>query len=230
MTYNDPVVFFEYAVDVAEACRVSGLRTVAVTAGYMSPAPRAEFYRHFDAANVDLKGFSERFYRELCGGRLAPVLDTLVYLRAQTSVWLELTTLLIPGENDGDAELDEMTRWLVANLGRDVPLHFSAFHPDFRLLDREETSLASLRRAREIALGNGVQHVYLGNVRDPEGATTFCTGCGAELIVRDGYRLTGWALSEGGACRACGAPCAGHFAGGPGTWGNRRLPVAMAEP
>lgn len=229
MTYNDPVVFFEYAVATAEACRAAGVSTVAVTAGYMSPAPRAEFYRHVDAANVDLKGFSDRFYRALCGGRLAPVLDTLVYLRAQTTVWLEITTLLIPGENDGDDELDGMTRWLVSNVGRDVPLHFSAFHPDFRLLDRAPTSLATLRRARAIALGNGMRYVYTGNVRDPEGGTTLCAGCGSKLIGRDGYEITSWALSDTGACRACGACCAGRFAAGPGTWGNRRLPVGIDE-
>jgi pyruvate formate lyase activating enzyme len=229
MTYNDPVVFFEYAIDTADACRERGLATVAVTAGYMMPAPRNEFYRHFDAANVDLKAFSPRFYRELCGGELTPVLDTLVYLRAQTQVWLEITTLLIPGENDGDREIDEMTRWLVANVGADVPLHFSAFHPDFRLLDRAPTSLATLRRARAIGLGNGLRYVYTGNVRDDEGATTFCPGCGAELIGRKGYHVSAWALTESAACRACGSRCAGHFDGPPGGWGNRRLPVAVDE-
>ena len=225
MTYNDPVVFFEYAVDTAVACHDRGLATVAVTAGYMLPAPRAELYRHFDAANVDLKAFSKRFYRELCGGELGAVLDTLVYLRARTQVWLEITTLLIPGENDGEQEIDEMTRWLVANVGRDVPLHFSAFHPDFRLLDRPPTPLASLRRARAIALGNGLRHVYTGNVRDDEGGSTFCAGCGAKLIGRDGYDVTSWSLTESGACRACGVLCAGRFERAPGSWGNRRLPI-----
>ncbi|MBN2573732.1 MAG: AmmeMemoRadiSam system radical SAM enzyme [Deltaproteobacteria bacterium] len=230
MTYNDPVVFFEYAVDTADACHALGIRTVAVTAGYMNPAPREEFYRHFDAANVDLKAFSERFYRELCGGDLATVLDTLVYLRAKTNVWLEVTTLLIPGENDGDGELGEMTRWLVQNLGADVPIHFSAFHPDFRLLDRPPTPLGTLRRARDIARANGLRHVYTGNVRDDEGAATYCHGCGRKVIGRSGYQITSWALTDGGACRACGAVCAGQFAGQPGTWGNRRLPVDIGEP
>ena len=229
MTYNDPVVFFEYAIDVAAACQARGLATVAVTAGYLLPAPRAEFYRHFDAANVDLKAFSERFYRELCGGGLAPVLDTLVYLREHTKVWLEITTLLIPGENDGDQEIDEMTRWLAANLGRDVPLHFSAFHPDFRLLDHSPTPLATLRRARAIALGNGLRYVYTGNVRDDQGGSTYCAGCGELLIGRAGYEITSWALTETAACRTCGVPCAGRFGRAPGAWGNRRLPVGIGE-
>jgi len=229
MTYNDPVVFFEYAVDVANACRKVDVRTVAVTAGYMMPLPRVEFYRHFDAANVDLKAFSQRFYRDLCGGDLHSVLDTLVYLRAQTGVWLEITTLLIPGENDSDAELDDMTRWLAAHVGTDVPLHFSAFHPDFRMLDHSSTPLATLRRARAIARGNGLRHVYIGNVRDDEGSSTFCASCGQRLIGREGYQVTTWALADNGACKACGATCAGRFDSTPGTWGNRRLPVAIAE-
>jgi pyruvate formate lyase activating enzyme len=227
MTYNDPVVFFEYAVDTAEACRRAGVSTVAVTAGYMRPAPREELYRHFDAANVDLKAFSQRFYRDLCGGDLQTVLDTLVYLRSSTDVWLEITTLLIPGENDSEREIDEMTRWIFTNLGAEVPLHFSAFHPDFRLLDHPATPLWTVRRARDIALGNGLAHVYTGNVRDDEGAATFCAGCGAKLVARSGYKIAAWALDDAGACNACGRPCAGVFDGKPGTWGNRRLPIAI---
>ena len=229
MTYNDPVVFFEYAVDAADACRSRGVRTVAVTAGSMMPAPREAFYRHFDAANVDLKAFSQRFYREMCGGELAVVLDTLVFLRARTKVWLEITTLLIPGENDSDDELDQMTRWLRSNLGPSVPLHFSAFHPDFRLLDHAPTSLPTLQRARAIAQGNGLQHVYIGNVRDDDGAATACAGCGAKLIGRAGYDITAWALTDEGACSNCGQTCAGVFNGKPGTWGNRRLPIAVGR-
>lgn len=229
MTYNDPVVFFEYAVDVARACREQGIAAVAVTAGYMMPKPRAAFYQHIDAANVDLKGFSERFYRDLCGGRLSAVMDTLVYLKSSTKVWLEITTLLIPGENDDERDLDAMTRWIAANLGCEVPLHFSAFHPDFRMLDHPPTSLASLRRARAIALGNGLRFVYIGNLPDDEGSTTFCAPCGARLIGRAGYQVSHWALDPQAACPRCGTPCPGHFAGAPGTWGNRRLPVAVHE-
>jgi pyruvate formate lyase activating enzyme len=227
MTYNDPVVFFEYAVDTADACRDLGIRTVAVTAGYMSPASCKEFYRHFDAANVDLKAFSQRFYHDLCGGDLGSVQGTLVHLREKTTVWLELTTLLIPGENDSDGELTEMSRWIVANLGPDVPLHFSAFHPDFRMLDRPPTPRATLRRARAIALGQGIRHVYLGNIRDEEGETTFCASCGTRLIGRDGYEITDWQLTRTGRCGSCGAKCAGRFEDGPGTWGNRRQPVII---
>jgi pyruvate formate lyase activating enzyme len=210
MTYNDPVVFFEYAVDVAEACHRRGIRTVAVTAGYIAAPARCDFFRHFDAANIDLKGFSQRFYRDLCSADLQTVLDTLVYVRASAQTWLEVTTLLIPGENDSDAELDAMTRWLSANLGADVPLHFSAFHPDFRLLDRPATPPATLRRARAIARANGLRHVYLGNITDRDGGTTFCT-CGKPLITRTGYRLTSFALTPTQTCPACGTPCPGRF-------------------
>jgi len=228
-TYNDPTVFMEYAIDVAQACREADVRTVAVTAGYICPQPREEFFAAIDAANVDLKAFTERFYRHVCGAELAPVLETLVYLKRETRVWLEITTLLIPGENDSDAELDAMTRWIAAELGPDVPLHFSAFHPDFRLRDHAPTSVEILRRARAIALGNGLRHVYTGNVRNDEGETTFCAGCGAALIGRRGYEVRAWALTDAGACRACGGRCAGHFDGPPGDWGNRRLPIDIDE-
>jgi pyruvate formate lyase activating enzyme len=226
-TYNDPVVFLEYAIDVARACHERGLKTVAVTAGYMCAEPRAEFYRHMDAANVDLKGFTERFYREISGGHLQPVLDTLEYLKHETDVWFELTTLLIPGENDADAEIDALSRWVVEHLGPDVPLHFTAFHPDWKMLDRPPTPPATLSRARRIALGNGLHHVYTGNVHDPEGDSTRCSGCGELLIGRDWYRLQDWRLGPAGRCRACGQACPGVFEARPGTWGRRRLPVQL---
>jgi pyruvate formate lyase activating enzyme len=226
-TYNDPVIFHEYAIDVAVACRAHGLKSVAVTAGEVCPEPRAEFYSHMDAANVDLKGFTEEFYRDVCAGHLRPVLDTLVYLRHETDVWLEVTTLLIPGLNDSDPELDAMTRWFADSLGPDVPLHFTAFHPDFRMLDRPPTPPATLRRARRIALGNGLRHVYVGNVHDPEGDSTYCAGCGALLIGRDWFELTSWGLDAGGRCRGCGTPCPGVFEGRPGGWGPRRLPLRL---
>ena len=177
-TYNDPVIFLEYAVDTARACHEAGLKTVAVTAGYITKEARGEFYQHIDAANVDLKAFTEPFYRNLCGGRLADVLDTLVWLRHETKVWLEITTLLIPGENDGDAELAALASWVAAELGADVPLHFSAFHPDWRMLDKPPTPPATLTRARAIAMGRGLRYVYTGNVHDPAGGSTWCHGCG----------------------------------------------------
>jgi len=228
-TYNDPVIFMEYAVDVAQACREAGIRTVAVTAGEICPEPRQEFYRYMDAANVDLKGFTERFYRNICGGDLETVKETLVYLKHETDVWFEITTLLIPGENDSNDELDRMTRWVAESLGPDVPIHFTAFHPDYKLLDKPPTPPATLTRARRIAMGNGLRYAYTGNVHDPEGGTTFCHHCGERLIGRDWYVLTEWNLTSGGACASCGTPLPGRFAGAPGTWGARRLPVRLRD-
>ncbi len=228
-TYNDPVVFLEYAVDTARACRERGVRTVAVTAGEICPEPRAELYRWLDAANVDLKGFTEEFYRDVCMGRLAPVLDTLRYVARETDVWLEITNLLVPGLNDSPEETDAMTKWIVAELGPDVPVHFTAFHPDWRMRDVPPTPASTLRRARRIALGNGVRHAYTGNVRDPEGSVTRCAGCGAALIERDGYDVSAWRLGEEGRCRACGTVLPGVFESRPGTWGSRRMPVRLAD-
>jgi pyruvate formate lyase activating enzyme len=228
-TYNDPVVFHEYAIDVADACRARGLKAVAVTAGEVCPAPRAEFYRHMDAANVDLKAFSERFYRDVCKGHLQTVLDTLVYLKGETSVWLEITTLLIPGENDSDAELEALAAWCRDNLGPDVPLHFTAFHPDFRMLETPPTPPATLTRARRIARAAGLRFVYTGNVHDEDGGSTTCTGCGERVVGRDWYVLTTWNLDDAGRCRSCGTPCPGVFDGAPGRWGARRLPIAVTS-
>jgi len=227
-TYNDPVVFMEYAIDTAQACRAAGIKSVAVTAGYMCAQPRAEFYRHMDAANVDLKGFTERFYYKVCGGELGAVLETLEYLKHETNVWFEITTLLIPEENDSDAEIDQMTQWIAEKLGSDVPLHFTAFHPDWKMLDRPPTPPATLTRARRIALANGLQFVYTGNVRDREGGSTWCPECGARVIERDWFQLGDWQLTESGACRNCGRQIPGVFAGAPGDWGARRLGVRLA--
>ena len=224
-TYNDPTIFLEYAADVADACHLRGLRTVAVTAGYICPEPRAELFSRIDAANVDLKGFTEEFYRHTCGAELGAVLDTLEWLHRETSVWLELTTLLIPGMNDSDAEIDALTGWVVEHLGPDVPLHLTAFHPDYRLLNRPATPPATLARARRIARRNGARHVYTGNVFDPEGQSTYCPWCGATVIDRAGYEIHGYALDRDGACLACGTTIAGVFEGGPGGWGNHRVPV-----
>jgi pyruvate formate lyase activating enzyme len=225
-TYNDPTIFMEYAIDVADACHDLGVKTVAVTAGYISPEPRAEFYRHLDAANVDLKGFTEDFYKHTCGAELGAVLDTLQYL-ADTDVWVELTTLLIPGMNDSDHELDAMTRWVVEHLGPDVPMHFTAFHPDYRMLDRGPTPPATLTRARRIAMDNGVRYAYTGNVRDVDGGSTRCHGCGDVVIQRDGYELGRYLLDDRGRCTACGTVVPGVFDGPVEHWGQRRQPVVL---
>jgi pyruvate formate lyase activating enzyme len=227
-TYNDPVIFHEYAIDVARACRAAGLRSVAVTAGYVCPEPRAEFYRFMDAANVDLKGFTETFYHRVCGGHLQPVLETLEYIKHHTDVWLEITTLLVPGLNDSPEEIARECDWIAERLGADVPLHFTAFHPDWRMRDRPPTPPATLRMARAIARQRGLRYVYTGNVHDPEGGTTFCHVCGAALIVRDWFEIVSWHLTADGRCPACGAACAGVFDGPPGGWGARRLPVRLS--
>lgn len=226
-TYNDPVVFMEYAIDTARACRARGIRSVAVTAGYMCRAPRAAFYRHMDAANVDLKAFTERFYYKVCGGSLTPVLETLEYLKHETNVWLEITTLLIPGENDSDDELDRLTRWIADRLGPDVPLHFTAFHPDWKMLDKPRTPPATLARARHVALANGLHYVYTGNIHDSEGGSTYCPSCRTRVIERDWYELGRWLVTEAGACRRCGTRIPGVFDGAPGGWGARRLGVRL---
>ena len=228
-TYNDPVIFLEYAVDTAAACHALGVRTVAVTAGYVCDEAGHELFGHMDAANVDLKGFTERFYHQVCAGHLQPVLDTLVYLAHETKVWLEVTTLLIPGENDSDDELHRAAQWFAEHLGPDVPWHFTAFHPDWKMLDRPATPAATVARARAIARGYGLHYVYTGNVRDEAGASTHCHACGARLIGRDGYLLTAWNLTPDGRCRSCGTPCPGVFESTPGTWGPRRLPVRLSS-
>ncbi|MBY5980272.1 AmmeMemoRadiSam system radical SAM enzyme [Ferrimonas balearica] len=232
-TYNDPVIFMEYALDVAEACRERGLESVAVTAGYINPEPRAEFFAGMDAANVDLKGFTEGFYKRVCGGHLEPVLDTLRYLHRETEVWFEITTLLIPGLNDSDSELHQMAAWIRDELGPDVPLHFSAFHPDFKMLDRPATPPATLTRARTIAMAEGLHYVYTGNVHDPKGGSTWCPGCGALVIERDWYQLGQWGVTAdaagAGRCAQCGEAIPGRFEAEPGRWGRRRVPVRMGD-
>lgn len=231
-TYNDPVIFAEYAMDAADACHALGLHSVAVTAGYMHAAPRREFYAKMDAANVDLKGFTERFYFQQTGAHLAPVLDTLQYLRHETGCWLEITTLLIPGHNDSDAEIEAQTRWIADHLGLDVPLHFTAFHPDYKMMDVAPTPPATLTRARKIALGNGLHHVYTGNVHDVPGGTTSCPGCHAALVERDWYELLSYRLDTHAGARAtcphCGTPIAGRFGSLSRGFGRRRIPVRVA--
>jgi pyruvate formate lyase activating enzyme len=226
-TYNDPVIFMEYAVDVADACRDRGIKSVAVTAGYICDEPRVEFYEHMDAANVDLKAFTDGFYADTCAAHLQPVLETLEYLRHETEVWFEITNLLIPGRNDSDDEIEAMTTWIVERLGPDVPVHFTAFHPDYKMLDTPPTPPETLSRARQIALANGIRYAYIGNVFDRAGDSTYCAGCGERVIERDWYRLGEYGLTDDGRCRTCGEHLPGVFAGAPGAWGRRRLPVRL---
>jgi len=227
-TYNDPVIFAEYAMDAADACHEHGIATVAVTAGYIGVEARREFYEKMDAANVDLKGFTEDFYVKICGARLAPVLETLVYLVHETDVWTEITTLLIPGKNDSNEELEAMCAWIERELGRDVPLHFTAFHPDYKMTDLPRTPAATLTRARAIALRSGLRYVYTGNVHDREGGTTFCPGCAKPLIVRDWHDILRYDVTEAGACRSCGTALPGRFQRYDGAWGRRRIPVRVS--
>lgn len=224
-TYNDPVIFMEYAMDVALACREENIRSVAVTAGYICDKPREEFFSQMDAANVDLKAFSERFYRRICGGELAAVLETLVYLKRETNVWFEITTLLIPGENDGDAELEAMCQWILENLGSDIPIHFTAFHPDWKMLDKPATPACTLSRARRIAINAGLGYVYTGNVHDRYGSSTYCPACKARLIERDWYQLGEWRIDANGQCPECQITIPGHFEVSPGDWGQKRRPI-----
>ncbi|HZQ60180.1 MAG TPA: AmmeMemoRadiSam system radical SAM enzyme [Casimicrobiaceae bacterium] len=226
-TYNDPVIFAEYAMDTADACHALGLKTVAVTAGYIGVDARREFYAKMDAANVDLKGFTDEFYVKLCGAHLQPVLDTLVYLKHETDVWFEITTLLIPGKNDSDEEVTAMSKWIARELGPDVPLHFTAFHPDYKMTDIAATPKSTLVRARGIALGEGLHYVYTGNVHDTHGGTTFCPACGKALIVRDWHEILDYEVTGQGHCAHCDAAIAGVFEQTPGRWGRRRVPIRV---
>ena len=226
-TYNDPVIFHEYAIDTAIACHALGIQSVAVSAGFQCAEPRAEFYAQMDAANIDLKAFSESFYHNLCGGHLQAVLETLEYIQHETKTWLEITTLLIPGENDAEAELQSLTQWVVEKLGPDVPLHFSAFHPDCKMLNHIATPPATLTKARQIAINNGLHYVYVGNVHDKAADSTWCHHCGLLLIGRDWYELSEWNLTPEGACTQCGTACAGVFESTPGAWGSKRRRVDM---
>ena len=226
-TYNDPIIFLEYAVDTAEACRARGIHPVAVSAGYVTPQARERFFGSMAATNIDLKAFTQQFYKKLCFAELEPVLDTLSYIHHETDVWLEVTTLLIPEENDSEAEVDQLAEWMVEHLGPDVPLHLSAFHPDFKLTHRPRTPTETLVRARKQALAAGLRFVYTGNVHDPEGGSTWCPGCGACLIGRDWYELSTWHLTAEGNCKSCDYELPGKFTDRPGQWGRRRLPIRI---
>jgi len=226
-TYNDPVIFAEYAMDTADACHAVGVKTVAVTAGYIHAAPRAEFFAKMDATNVDLKAFTEEFYFRQTGAHLKPVLETLQYLCNETDVWVELTTLLIPGYNDSSQEIGQLCEWVARELGQDVPLHFTAFHPDYKMMDAPPTPAAKLREAWQIGRAAGLHHVYTGNVHDLEGDTTYCTQCAQPLIVRDWYEIRNYQLDDAGHCLHCGTALAGRFGKFRGQFGRRRIPVSI---
>lgn len=228
-TYNDPTIFHEYVIDTAQACHEMGIKTVAVTAGYVNAEPRAEFYRYIDAANVDLKGFTERFYSHICAGHLQPVLETLVYLKKETKVWFEITNLLIPGENDAEKEMEELTQWIFNNLGPGVPLHFTAFHPAWKMMDYPSTPPETLKRAREIGIKNGLHYVYTGNIWDEEGSSTYCHSCGTKLIGRIWHKITAWNLTPESKCPHCGAACHGVFEEKPGDWNWPPLSIKISE-
>lgn len=225
-TYNDPVIWAEYAIDTARACRQQGIKTVAVTAGYITDEARPEFFSFFDAVNVDLKAFTETFYEKLCFSQLAPVLETLEYLLHQTGAWVEITTLLIPGQNDSRDEVQKLSEWVATHLGPDVPLHFTAFHPDFKMMDTPKTPTETVLRARQQALEAGLHYVYTGNIHDPESQSTYCPGCGQVVIERDWHQLGAYRIRDGG-CSRCGRPIAGHLPDQPGHWGPRRRPVVL---
>ena len=227
-TYNDPIVWAEYAIDTARACRQAGVKTVAVTAGYISREAREEFFSVMDAANVDLKAFTEEFYHKITYAHLQPVLDTLVYLKRETNVWFEITNLVIPGANDGRDELQRMCEYLLEHIGDDTPIHFSAFHPDFRMRDTPPTPPEKLVEAYEIARQAGLKFVYVGNVHDLGRQSTYCPQCGQLLIERDWYQLGRYALEED-RCRACGTHIPGRFLASPGSWGPGRQPVRISQ-
>ena len=227
-TYNDPVIWAEYAIDTARECRQLGIHPVAVTAGYISPSARAEFFHAMDAANVDLKAFTEDFYERITYSKLQPVLDTLHWLKHESDVWFEITNLIIPDANDSPDELRRMCDWILESVGAEVPVHFSAFHPDFRMTDRPRTPHETLVMARDIAVRQGLKFVYVGNVNDVFNQSTWCPCCGELLIERNWYQLGQWNL-DGNVCRKCRTLIPGHFDRSPGSWGNRRQPIRISE-
>ncbi len=227
-TYNDPVVWAEYAIDTAKACRAVGIKNVAVTAAYISPQARAPFYEYMDAANVDLKAFTEEFYHKITYSHLQPVLETIEWLKKETDVWFELTNLVIPDANDSLDEIREMSDWILQHVGDEVPVHFTAFHPDFRMRDCGNTPPETLIAAREVALQQGLRYVYVGNVNDVAHQSTYCPTCQGLLIQRNWYELGAYHLKQN-TCGHCGAGIAGVFEEAPGNWGRRRQPVQMSQ-
>jgi AmmeMemoRadiSam system radical SAM enzyme/AmmeMemoRadiSam system protein B/AmmeMemoRadiSam system protein A len=227
-TYNDPVIWAEYAIDTAKACRAAGLKNVAVTAGYITPDARGPFYEFMDAANVDLKAFTEEFYHQITYSHLQPVLDTLEWLKKETDVWFEITNLVIPNANDAMDEIRKMCGWILEHVGDQVPLHFTAFHPDFRMRDRPPTPHETLLQAHEVAIREGLKHVYTGNVNDVRHQSTYCPHCSALAIERNWYELGRYNL-KGNHCGGCGGVVAGHFDQRPGDWGRKRVPVEISR-
>ena len=227
-TYNDPVIFAEYAIDIAHACHEKGIKTIAVTAGYINPEPREAFFAVMDAVNVDLKAFRQTFYKKLCKSDLQPVLDTLLYIKQQNKTWLEITNLLIPEENDTVEEVREMLVWIMSHLGPDIPIHFTAFHPDFRLTHRPNTPADTLKNARKLAQSIGLNYVYTGNIVDEEGGTTYCPSCQSALIVRDWHEIKRYDLKDN-ACPHCKTKIAGHFPEQAGQWGRKRVPISFRQ-
>lgn len=209
-TYNEPIVSAEYVIDVFKECRKKDIKTVAVTNGYIDQQAREDFFRYVDAVNVDLKSFSDDFYAKICQGRLQPVLDTLRYLLKKTKVWVEITMLVIPGKNDSDQEINAMTQWVRKNLAADIPIHFSAFYPNFRMLDVSATPLEALHHIRKIAMNNGLRFVYTGNVPCSQGTSTICSSCGQVIVVREGYRVS-CDRFENARCSICYQEIPGFF-------------------
>jgi pyruvate formate lyase activating enzyme len=209
-TYNDPTIFGEYVIDISKIAKEEGIKSVMVTAGYIDKDARKDVFKFIDAANVDLKAFTERFYFKITSSHLNDVLDTILWLKNETNVWIELTTLLIPGENDSAEELTQQCRWILENLGDSVPLHFTAFHPDFKMLDKERTPASTLIKAREIALKEGIKFCYVGNVHNNEGQTTYCPACNESLVRRNWHTVLKDNLRSG-KCYKCGNRIAGVF-------------------
>ena len=227
-TYNDPVIWAEYAIDTARACRALGVKNVAVTAGYIHPRAREAFFEPMDAANVDLKGFTEEFYYHITYSHLQPVLETLEWLQRETDVWFEITNLVIPQTNDSQDELKQMSDWILKHVGDSVPVRFTAFHPDFRMRELPPTPPETLIAARETAIGVGLKYVYVGNIHDVARQSTYCPACKSMVIERDWYALGAYRI-QGNRCASCGQEIAGHFDSQPGDWGRKRQPVRIAD-
>lgn len=209
-TYNDPTIFGEYVIDVSRLAREQGIKSVMVTAGYIDKEARKDVYKYIDAANVDLKAFTEEFYHKVTYSHIEPVLDTLRWLKHETDIWFEITTLLIPGENDSEDEVKRETGWILENLGDSVPLHFTAFHPDFRMTDKPRTPSETLTGARNIAMAEGIKYCYVGNVHDAEGQTTYCPKCRKPLIIRDWHSIRNNIIVNG-RCPVCSEQISGRF-------------------